>query len=151
MINSKHIGSKFEDFLKEEGIDLNEPKQNEKPQITKIEFFKQTLQSFLDLKARNDKYDKMANEILDNEMTHDFPVYLSDNFCYPYESLVIKSLSQLWNEPEYVEDWINYLIYEAMEMENGGRAIDTKNNKEYIIKDVDSLCVYLLDYYKIGE
>jgi hypothetical protein len=85
-------------------------------------------------------------------MTHDFPVYLSDNFCYPYESLVLKSLAQLWNEPEYVEDWINYLIYDAMDMKDGGKAIDSKTGKQYIIKDVDSLCMYLLDYYKIiGE
>lgn len=117
---------------------------------TKLEFFKQTLNEFIKLKSRNEKYDKMANEILDNDMTHDFPVYLSDNFCYPYESLVLKSLAQLWNEPEYVEDWINYLLYEAVNMKGGGKAIDKNKNKEYIIKDVDSLCVYLLDYYKLN-
>ena len=118
--------------------------------MTKLQFFKHTLNEFLSLKARNEKYDNMANEILDNDMTHDFPVYLSDNFCYPYESLVLKSLAQLWNEPEYVEDWINYLLYDAMDMKNGGKAID--GDKEYIIKDVDSLCIYLLDYYHIlGE
>ena len=116
----------------------------------KLQFFKDTLNEFLKLKARNEKFDKVANEILLNDMTKDFPVYLSDNFCYPYESLVLKSLAQLWNEPEYVEDWINYLIYEAIGMKDGGKAI--VDEKEYIIKDVDSLCVYLLDYYKIiGE
>lgn len=118
--------------------------------MTKLEFFKHTLNEFLKLKARNEKFDKASNEILLNDMTKDFPVYLSDNFCYPYESLVLKSLSQLWNEPEYVEDWINYLLYDAMDMKDGGKAID--GDKEYIIKDVDSLCVYLLDYYHIlGE
>ena len=117
---------------------------------TKLKFFKNTLNEFLKLKARNEKFDKTTNEILLNDMTKDFPVYLSDNFCYPYESLVLKSLAQLWNEPEYVEDWINYLIYDAMDMKDGGKAIHDK--KEYIIKDVDSLCVYLLDYYNIvGE
>ena len=115
---------------------------------TKLQFFKDTLQKFIDLKNRNDKYNKMANEILDNDITHDFPVYLSDNFCYPYESLVIDSLSQLWNEPEYVKDWIEYLIYECSDMENGGKAIC--DNKEYQITDVDSLCVYLLDFYKLN-
>ena len=116
----------------------------------KLQFFKDTLNEFLKLKARNEKFDKVANEILLNDMTKDFPVYLSDNFCYPYESLVLKSLAQLWNEPEYVEDWINYLIYEAIGMKDGGKAI--VDEKEYIIKDVDSLCVYLLDYYYIlGE
>jgi hypothetical protein len=119
---------------------------------TKLEFFKDTLNEFIKLKSRNEKYDKMANEILDNDMTHDFPVYLSDNFCYPYESLVLKSLAQLWNEPEYVEDWINYLLYEAIDMKNGGKVIDNNTNKEYVIKDIDSLCIYLLDYYElIGE
>ena len=116
----------------------------------KLQFFKNTLNEFLKLKARNEKFDKTTNEILLNDMTKDFPVYLSDNFCYPYESLVLKSLAQLWNEPEYVEDWINYLIYEAIGMKDGGKAI--VDEKEYIIKDVDSLCVYLLDYYYIlGE
>lgn len=120
----------------------------------KLQFFKDTLNEFLKLKARNEKFNKVANEILDNDMTHDFPIYMTDNFCYPYESLVLKSLAQIWNEPEYVEDWINYLIYDAMDMKDGGKAIDTSSNKrkEYIIKDVDSLCVYLLDYYHIlGE
>ena len=118
--------------------------------MTKLQFFKDTLNEFLKLKARNEKFDKTTNEILLNDMTKDFPVYLSDNFCYPYESLVLKSLAQLWNEPEYVEDWINYLIYEAIGMKDGGKAI--VDEKEYIIKDVDSLCVYLLDYYYIlGE
>ena len=118
--------------------------------MTKLKFFKNTLNEFLKLKARNEKFDKTTNEILLNDMTKDFPVYLSDNFCYPYESLVLKSLAQLWNEPEYVEDWINYLIYEAIGMKDGGKAI--VDEKEYIIKDVDSLCVYLLDYYYIlGE
>ena len=118
--------------------------------MTKLQFFKDTLNEFLKLKARNEKFNKVANEILDNDMTHDFPIYMTDNFCYPYESLVLKSLAQLWNEPEYVEDWINYLIYEAIGMKDGGKAI--VDEKEYIIKDVDSLCVYLLDYYYIlGE
>ena len=90
----------------------------------------------------------MANEILDNDMTHDFPVYLSENFCCPYESLVIDSLSQLWNNPVEVKDWIEYLIYECSDMKDGGRV--EHNNKEYKIKDVDSLCVYLLDYYKLN-
>src|SRR5574344_461580 len=120
--------------------------------MTKLQFFKDTLNEFLKLKDRNEKFNKVANEILDNDMTHDFPVYMTDNFCYPYESLVLKSLAQLWNEPEYVEDWINYLLYEAVNMKGGGKAIDKNKNKEYIIKDVDSLCVYLLDFYKlIGE
>lgn len=118
--------------------------------MTKLQFFKDTLNEFLKLKSRNEKFNKASNEILLNDMTKDFPVYLSDNFCYPYESLVLKSLAQLWNEPEYVEDWINYLLYEAIDMKDGGKAIHDK--KEYPIKDVDSLCVYLLDYYKIiGE
>ena len=118
--------------------------------MTKLQFFKDTLNEFLKLKARNEKFNKVANEILDNDMTHDFPIYMTDNFCYPYESLVLKSLAQLWNEPEYVEDWINYLIYEAIGMKDGGKAI--VDEKEYIIKDVDSLCVYLLDFYHIlGE
>ena len=118
--------------------------------MTKLQFFKDTLNEFLKLKARNEKFNKMSNEILDNDMTHDFPIYMTDNFCCPYESLVLKSLAQLWNEPEYVEDWINYLLYDAMDMKNGGKAID--GDKEYIIKDVDSLCIYLLDYYHIlGE
>src|SRR5574344_3151169 len=116
---------------------------------TKLEFFKQTLNEFLKLKQRNDKYNDMANKILENDMTKDFPVYLSDSFCFPYETLVIDSLAQLWNEPKYVKEWIEYLIYEAMEMKDGGKAIDKNKNKEYIIKDVDSLCVYLLDYYKL--
>ena len=117
---------------------------------TKLEFFKHTLNEFLKLKARNEKYDKMANEILDNDMTHDFPVYLSDNFCYPYESLVLKSLAQLWNNPEEVEDWINYLLYEAIDMKDGGKIY--VDDKEYIITNIDNLCEYLLDYYKIiGE
>ena len=119
---------------------------------TKLQFFKNTLNEFLKLKARNEKFNKVANEILDNDMTHDFPIYMTDNFCYPYESLVLKSLAQLWNEPEHVEDWINYLLYEAIDMKDGGKAIDSKTGKQYIIKDVDSLCVYLLDYYHIlGE
>src|SRR5574344_2717694 len=117
---------------------------------TKLQFFKDSLNEFLKLKQRNDKYNDMANKILENEMTHDFPVYLSDSFCFPYETLVIDSLAQLWNEPKYVKDWIEYLIYEAMNMKGGGKAID--KDKEYIIKDVDSLCAYLLDYYHImGE
>ena len=74
-----------------------------KQTMTKLQFFKDTLNEFLKLKARNEKFDKVANEILDNEMTHDFPIYMSDNFCYPYESLVLKSLAQLWNNPEYVD------------------------------------------------
>lgn len=119
--------------------------------MTKLQFFKDTLNEFLKLKNRNEKFDKASNEILLNDMTKDFPVYLSDNFCYPYESLVLKSLAQLWNEPEYVEDWINYLLYEAIDMKDGGKICDTSSNerKEYIIKNVDSLCIYLLDYYKI--
>ena len=118
--------------------------------MTKLQFFKDTLNEFLKLKARNEKFDKASNEILLNDMTKDFPVYLSDNFCYPYESLVLKSLAQLWNEPECVEDWISYLLYDAMDMKDGGKVID--GEKEYIIKDIDSLCVYLLNYYHIlGE
>lgn len=118
---------------------------------TKLEFFKHTLNEFLKLKARNEKYDKMANEILDNDMTHDFPAYLSYNFCYPYQSLVLKSLAQLWDNPEQVEDNIYYLLYESLDSRTGyGKIID--KDKEYIIKDVDSLCAYLLDYYHImGE
>jgi len=120
--------------------------------MTKLQFFKDTLNKFLKLKARNEKFNKVANEILYNDMAHDFPIYMTDNFCYPYESLVLKSLSQLWNEPEYVEDWINYLIYDAMDMKDGGCAVDSKTGKQYPIKDVESLCVYLLDYYHIlGE
>ena len=120
-------------------------------QQTKLQFFKDILKEFIKLKERNEKFDKASNEILSNDMTKDFPVYLSDNFCYPYESLVLKSLAQLWNEPAYVEDWVNYLLYEALNMKDGGKAINTSSNerKEYIIKDVDSLCVYLLDYYHI--
>ena len=123
-------------------------------QQTKLQFFKDILKEFIKLKERNEKFDKASNEILSNDMTKDFPVYLSDNFCYPYESLVLKSLAQLWNEPAYVEDWVNYLLYEALNMKDGGKAINTSSNerKEYIIKVVDSLCVYLLDYYYIvGE
>ena len=112
----------------------------EQPKQTKLQFFKDTLNEFLKLKERNEKFNKVANEILDNDMTHDFPVYLSDNFCYPYESLILKSLAQLWNNPEQVEDWVNYLLYEALDMKDGGKAI--VDNKEYIIKDVHSLCVY---------
>lgn len=117
---------------------------------TKLEFFKITLNEFLKLKARNEKFNDISNEILLNDMTKEFPVNLSDSFCYPYESLVLKSLAQLWNEPEYVEDWINYLLYEAMDMKDGGKI--TCDNKEYVITNVDNLCAYLLDYYKtIGE
>lgn len=118
--------------------------------MTKLQFFKDTLNKFLELKKRNDTYDEMSNKILSNEMTKDFPVYLSDSFCFPYETLVIDSLSQLWDKPKEVKDWIEYLIYDAMEMKDGGKAID--GDKEYIIKDVDSLCKFLLDYYKLlGE
>ena len=69
---------------------------------TKLQFFKDTLNEFLKLKQRNDEYNDMANKILENDMTKDFPVYLSDSFCFPYETLVIDSLAQLWNEPKYV-------------------------------------------------
>ena len=118
--------------------------------MTKLQFFKDSLNEFLKLKQRNDKYNDMTNKTLENDMTKDFPVYLSDSFCFPYETLVIDSLAQLWNEPKCVKDWIEYLIYEAMEMKEGEKITD--GDKEYIIKDVDSLCKYLLDYYKLlGE
>lgn len=118
--------------------------------MTKLQFFKNTLNEFLKLKERNDKFNKVANEILDNDMTQDFPIYMTDNFCYPYESLVLNSLAQLWNEPEKVLDMIQYLIYEAMDMKDGGKVC--VNDKEYIITNIDNLCEYLLDYYKIiGE
>ena len=118
--------------------------------MTKLQFFKDTLQKYIELDSKFNKIDNTINGLLKNDLTHDYPIYLSNGFNYEYQNMVIKSLSQLWNEPEYVEDWINYLIYDAMDMKGGGKAIH--DGKEYIIKDVDSLCVYLLDYYKIiGE
>ena len=122
-------------------------------QQTKLQFFKDILKEFIKLKERNEKFDKASNEILSNDMTKDFPIYLSDNFCYPYETLVLKSLAQLWDEPSEVEDNIYYLLYESLGSKAGyGKIVDNKSDKEYIIKDVDGLCVYLLDYYHIlGE
>ena len=118
---------------------------------TKLQFFKESLQKLVDLKNRNEQYDKSANKILDNDINRDFPVYIAESFCGEYEALLAKSLSQLWNNPEEVEDNIYYLLYESLGSKTGyGKIID--KDKEYIIKDVDSLCVYLLDYYHIlGE
>ena len=118
--------------------------------MTKLEFFKQTLNEFLKLKERNDKYNKVSNEILENDMIKDFPVYLSDGFCFPYETLVLESLAQLWNNPKEVKDWIEYLIYEAIDMKNGGHV--EHEGKKYPITNVEDLCDYLVDYYHIlGE
>lgn len=148
-MNNNNIGSSFDQFLKDEGIDLDK-EPNKKPQISKLEFFKQTLNEFIKLKNRNDKFNESCNTILENEMTRDFPVYLSDSFCYPYETLILDSLAQLWNEPRIVKDWMEYLIYECLDMKDGRLVHDTKADKKYKITDVDSLCIYLLDYYKIG-
>ena len=118
--------------------------------MTKLQFFKDSLDEFLKLKQRNDNYNDMANKILENDMTKDFPVYLSDSFCFPYETLVLDTLAQLWDNPKEVKDWIEYLIYEAMDMENGGYV--EHEGKKYPITNVDDLCDYLLDYYKfLGE
>ena len=121
--------------------------------MTKLEFFKESLQKLVDLKNRNEKYDKNANNILDNDTNRDFPVYIAESFCSEYETLLAKSLSQLWDKPEEIEDNIFYLLYESLGSRTGyGRITDSKTKKEYIIKDVESLCRYLLDYYKIlGE
>lgn len=126
--------------------------------MTKLQFFKDTLNKFLELKKRNDTYDEMSNKILSNEMTKDFPVYLSDNFCFPYETLVLESLAQLWNDPESVKEWIEYLIYETIDSKDKNRFNvwdindEKEETKKYKIYDVDGLCEYLLDNYKLlGE
>lgn len=118
--------------------------------MTKLEFFKQTLQKYIDLDKKFYKIDNTISELLKNDLTVDYPIYLSNGFNYEYQTLVLDTLAQLWDKPKEVKDWIEYLIYEAINMKDGGKVTD--GDKEYIIKDVDSLCVYLLDYYKLlGE
>jgi len=149
-MNEVNLNSSFNQFLKDEGIDLNrEPEQ--KPQISKLDFFKQSLQKYIDLDKKFENIDKSISKLLDNDLTRDYPIYMSYGFNYEYQKLVLESLSQLWDKPSEVKDLIEYLIYEAVDMKDGGLIHIPTEDKKYPIKDVDSLCAYLVDYYKIGE
>lgn len=118
--------------------------------MTKLEFFKQTLQKYIDLDKKFHKIDNTISELLDNDLTHDYPIYLSNGFNYEYQKLVLDTLAQLWDNPKEVKDWIEYLIYEAMDMKNGGYV--EHDGEKYLITDVEDMCDYLLDYYKLlGE
>ena len=110
--------------------------------MTKLEFFKQILQQLVDIRNRNESIDDALKNILkDDEFCRDFPIYLS-GIGSKYECMLIDTLAQLWDNPEQVKDEITYFLYE-------GPGKITYKGKEYNIKDVESLCIYLLDFYKI--
>lgn len=114
---------------------------------TKIQFFKNTLKKLEKYHKSAERIDSVINKEID---AIDFKSYIYEDIHFKYQDLIIKSLAQMWDKPQYVLDWIEYYLHEAKDMKDGGKAYH--NEKEYIIKDVESLCIYLLDFYKIiGE
>lgn len=118
--------------------------------ITRLEFFKQTLQTLIDNRNKFYKLDDFIKETFNPDMYSNIGSMVIE--CY--QDMLIDTLSYMWKEQVEVQDWICYLIYEVSENsdKNKPNVFDTENNKEYKIYDVESLTEYLLEYYTIlGE
>lgn len=104
-----------------------------------IEIYKQ-IESLSD---RNDKIDKIFNEIMDSDFCNNIAGSLSGK----YEVLCLKILSYAFKEQELAYDWITYCFYESKDFEQNVEIGGIK----YTVNNAETLADFLFKEYELKQ